>query len=110
MAPNPIITMANLQDRLPENIRGRFYVDSSCIDCDLCRETAPGFFRSQDDIGSSVVYRQPVTPEEIELAEEALSGCPADSIGNDGPDIIEENAQNNPPKATESAGVEDLMN
>ncbi len=81
--------MANLKDRLPENIRGRFYVDSTCIDCHLCHEAAPGFFRRQDDLGTSIVYRQPVTPEEIDLAEEALSGCPADSIGNDGPKIIE---------------------
>ncbi len=76
--------MANLQDRLPENILGRFYVDSSCIDCNLCREAAPGFFRRHDEIETSIVYRQPVTPEEIDLAEDALFGCPTDSIGNDG--------------------------
>jgi ferredoxin len=30
------------------------------------------------------VYRQPVTLEEIALAEEALAICPTDTIGNDG--------------------------
>ncbi|MEW6304288.1 MAG: ferredoxin [Verrucomicrobiota bacterium] len=29
------------------------------------------------------MYRQPVSPEEIALAEEARN-CPTDSIGNDG--------------------------
>ena len=76
--------MATTTERLPQNIVGRYYVDSSCIDCELCRSTAPAFFRRDDDIGFSVVYRQPVTPEELALAEEAREGCPTESIGNDG--------------------------
>lgn len=75
--------MANLTERKTENIAGRFYVDTSCIDCDLCRETAPDFFRRDDDSGQSIVYRQPETPELIALAEQALDGCPTSSIGND---------------------------
>jgi ferredoxin len=31
-----------------------------------------------------VVVRQPRAPEEIALAQEALTGCPTESIGNDG--------------------------
>lgn len=76
--------MANPIDRHPENVPGRFYVDDTCIDCDLCRSNAPEFFRREDDRGYSVVYRQPVTPEEIASAEEAMTGCPMESIGNDG--------------------------
>ena len=76
--------MATTTERLPQNIAGRYYVDSSCIDCDLCRTTAPAFFTRDDEIGSSVVHRQPVTPEQLALAEEAREGCPTDSIGNDG--------------------------
>lgn len=76
--------MAITTDRLPQNIVGRYYVDSSCIDCDLCRTTAPAFFTRDDEIGFSIVYRQPVTPEELALAEEAREGCPTESIGNDG--------------------------
>lgn len=75
--------MANKNDRLPENAPGPFYVDSSCIDCDLCRGNAPQFFHRNDEIGFSVVYKQPVTPEEIQEAQEALEGCPTTSIGND---------------------------
>lgn len=76
--------MANPADRLPENVPGRYYVDAACIDCDLCRETAPAIFRRHDETGFSVVQRQPLTPEEIALAEEARQGCPVEAIGNDG--------------------------
>ncbi len=76
--------MAITSDRLTQNALGRFYVDSSCIDCDLCRSTAPAFFTRDDQIGFSIVHRQPITPEEIALAEEAKDGCPTASIGDDG--------------------------
>jgi ferredoxin len=70
--------------RSPENVPGKFYVDSTCIDCDVCRNTAPQFFNRFDEGGYTVVYRQPQTAEEIALAKEALDGCPTDSIGEDG--------------------------
>jgi ferredoxin len=76
--------MANRNDKLPENMPGAYYVDSSCIDCDMCRGEAPQFFRRNDEIGFSIVQRQPITPEEFKLAEEAKQGCPTESIGNDG--------------------------
>lgn len=76
--------MATLTERKTENIVGRFYVDTSCIDCDLCREIAPAFFWRDDDSGQSIVYRQPETPDETALAEEALHSCPTNSIGDDG--------------------------
>lgn len=70
--------------KTPENVPGRYYVDETCIDCDLCRSQAPDFFRRFDSIGLTAVFRQPATREEISLAEEARDGCPTDSIGNDG--------------------------
>lgn len=76
--------MANKNDKNDGNARGLFYVDSSCIDCDLCRESAPATFRRNDDIGASIAFRQPVTPEEIVQATEAMNDCPTESIGNDG--------------------------
>ena len=76
--------MPNILERLSINAKGRFYVDATCIDCDQCRNTAPEFFTRNDELGLSVVHRQPLTPQEIELAEDALRGCPSDSIGNDG--------------------------
>jgi ferredoxin len=74
--------MAELTERKTENIAGRFYVDTSCIDCDMCRGIAPAFYRRDDDTGQSIVYRQPETPEEVELALEALNVCPSESIGD----------------------------
>ena len=73
--------MAEITDRKPENIAGRFYVDTSCIDCDMCRESAAFAFRRDDDTGQSFVYRQPSTPDEIAQAREALDACPTSSIG-----------------------------
>lgn len=76
--------MANFKDRVPENVPGPYYNDLTCIDCGLCPEIAPGIFKRQDDQGYSYVHRQPATPEEIALAEEARESCPTESIGNDG--------------------------
>jgi ferredoxin len=58
-------------------------VDDQCIDCDLCRETAPANFRRNDDAGHSYVFKQPANPEELKLCKEALEGCPVEAIGND---------------------------
>jgi len=88
--------MAEKNDRLSQNVTGPYYVDSTCVDCDLCRNTAPDFFRRDDETGFSFVHRQPVTPDEIALAEEAERGCPTESIGNDGlvrPDSVSSRAQ-----------------
>jgi len=76
--------MAISSDRLPQNVPGAFYVDSQCIDCDLCRETAPTVFNRHDETGYSYVFHQPTTPDEIALAQEAMEGCPVEAIGNDG--------------------------
>jgi ferredoxin len=74
----------NLKPR--ENVPGKYYVDNTCIDCDLCRQLAPQTFARLEDTGYSYVFRQPVTLEEIAQAEEALISCPTDTIGNDGAD------------------------
>lgn len=76
--------MADKNDRNEDNAPGPFYVDTTCIDCDMCRETAPLTFRRNEDIGFSIAYRQPVTPEELRAATEAMHGCPTESIGYDG--------------------------
>jgi ferredoxin len=75
--------MADRNLKTPENVPGRFYVDNTCIDCGMCPSTAPQFFKRFDEGGYSVVYRQPQTTEELANANEALNGCPTDSIGND---------------------------
>src|SRR4029077_7567239 len=76
--------MADVANKYPENAAGKFYVDEQCIDCDLCRETAPANFKRNDDGGHSYVYKQPESPEEEGLCKEAMEGCPVEAIGNDG--------------------------
>jgi len=76
--------MADAANKYAENVPGKFYVDDQCIDCDLCRETAPANFKRNDDGGHSYVYKQPETPEEEGLCKEAMEGCPVEAIGNDG--------------------------
>ena len=76
--------MADKNLKTPENVPGKFYVDNTCIDCDLCRNIAPKTFTRHDDGGYSYTFKQPETPEEIAQAEEALTSCPTETIGNDG--------------------------
>tara|TARA_R110002020_G_scaffold259093_5_gene473000 strand:- start:9688 stop:9918 length:231 start_codon:yes stop_codon:yes gene_type:complete len=76
--------MADIEDKNLENVEGKFYVDEQCIDCDLCRETAPDNFEREEDEGYSYVYKQPANDEELELCMEALEGCPVEAIGDNG--------------------------
>ncbi|MCR4315415.1 MAG: ferredoxin [Planctomycetes bacterium] len=76
--------MADPADRVPDNIEGHWFVDKQCIDCDLCRTTAPDNFKQNEEEGYSFVYKQPESDEEIELCQQALDDCPVEAIGSDG--------------------------
>ncbi len=71
--------MANLQKRLPANVSGNWFVDVTCINCDTCRQLAPGVFEEIGD--SSAVVRQPDGDEDVHRAYQALLACPVGSIG-----------------------------
>src|SRR6266705_1668998 len=71
--------MANVALRLPENVAGDFFVDSTCIDCDACRQIAPEIFAEDDEY--SIVYQQPQSAQETKRALMALVACPTGSIG-----------------------------
>lgn len=75
--------MANIDEKWPDNVPGKFFVDQECIDCDLCRETAPDNFTRNEDGGYSFVKKQPENEEETALCMEALEGCPVEAIGNE---------------------------
>lgn len=92
--------MALENQRRPENVSGDFFVDDSCIDCDLCRQIAPASFKRIGD--QSAVYQQPATEETRFSALKALITCPTSSIGDKGkhdakqavaafPELIEDN-------------------
>ena len=81
-SPSVTCEMANKAEKWKDNVAGKFYVDQQCIDCDLCRETAPANFTRNDDGGHSFVYKQPESPDEEALCKEAKEGCPVEAIGD----------------------------
>src|SRR5438105_2650459 len=91
--------MANPKKRVPANVPGDFFVDSTCIDCDACRQIAPAVFGEGPE--TSFVKAQPVSGADRRQALQALLACPTGSIGclgdddpkavmNDFPLVIEE--------------------
>jgi glyoxylase-like metal-dependent hydrolase (beta-lactamase superfamily II)/ferredoxin len=71
--------MANPKKRLPRNVAGEFFVDSTCINCDACRQLAPATFADSGDY--SFVYAQPRSAEDERATVRALLSCPTGSIG-----------------------------
>jgi glyoxylase-like metal-dependent hydrolase (beta-lactamase superfamily II)/ferredoxin len=80
--------MANVERILPENVPGEFFVDSTCIDCDTCRQLAPQVFGETND--SAYVRQQPLDGESERAALHALVSCPTGSIGTRGPNRAKE--------------------
>jgi glyoxylase-like metal-dependent hydrolase (beta-lactamase superfamily II)/ferredoxin len=71
--------MADLSKIVKENIDGNFFVDSTCINCDTCRQLAPNSFADAGD--NSYVFNQPDNTNGIISAMHALLSCPTGSIG-----------------------------
>src|ERR1700752_5226580 len=71
--------MANPKKRVPENVPGDFFVDSTCIDCAACRQTAPTVFSKAAE--TSFAKAQPVASADRRQALQALLACPTGSIG-----------------------------
>jgi glyoxylase-like metal-dependent hydrolase (beta-lactamase superfamily II)/ferredoxin len=74
--------VAQAARRHPGNVAGAWFVDTTCINCDVSRQCAPSIFAEEDD--QSVVVRQPETPDELRAATRALLACPTASIGVEG--------------------------
>lgn len=75
--------MANAARSYNSNVAGTFFVDDTCIDCDLCRQIAPEVFEEHQD--HSIVYRQPESGAAAAKAAMALVACPTGSIGTRSP-------------------------
>ena len=69
--------MANPRKRVPENAPGDFFVDSTCIDCDTCRQIAPAVFGQAS--ATSFVKAQPSAGFDRRVALRALLPCAADA-------------------------------
>jgi glyoxylase-like metal-dependent hydrolase (beta-lactamase superfamily II)/ferredoxin len=78
--------MATPKKRVPENVPGDFFVDSTCIDCDACRQIAPTVFGQA--AATSFVKAQPFTSADRRQALRALLACPTGSIGCLGDDDV----------------------
>ncbi|HEX8456227.1 MAG TPA: ferredoxin [Pyrinomonadaceae bacterium] len=76
--------MADPNERYPDNAPGGYYVDTNCIDCDICRDSARGNFRRNEEGGYSFVYKQPETEAERAVCELVRDECPVAAIGNNG--------------------------
>ncbi len=76
--------MADNTDKVEGNADGQFYVDTNCIDCDLCRQTAPDNFERNEDEGFTFVNKQPEGDEEEQACIDAMEECPTEAIGDDG--------------------------
>jgi glyoxylase-like metal-dependent hydrolase (beta-lactamase superfamily II)/ferredoxin len=64
----------------PRNAPGPWFVDTTCIDCDVVRHLAPDLFGEAAD-GKSFVRRQPRTPEEELAMVRGMLACPTGSVG-----------------------------
>ena len=53
--------MADRAHSLPENAEGPFFVDSTCIDCDTCRQIAPATFGETGQFS----YRSDAVPSDV---------------------------------------------
>ena len=73
--------MADPKKRLDTNTPGNFFVDTTCINCDTCRQLAPNSF---EEVGEfSAVTRQPEGDVRLHQAYQALLACPVGSIGTE---------------------------
>jgi glyoxylase-like metal-dependent hydrolase (beta-lactamase superfamily II)/ferredoxin len=76
--------MANPLKTVRENVPGDFFVDTTCIDCDTCRQIAPEVFAAGRD--TAYVHLQPNVPAARRNALRALLACPTGSIGDQADD------------------------
>ncbi|MDW8189774.1 MAG: ferredoxin [Pseudobdellovibrionaceae bacterium] len=76
--------MADLKLKWKQNVKGKMFVDQSCIACDACVLTAPSNFKMDENEGHAYVFKQPETPEEEAQCREAMEGCPVEAIGDFG--------------------------
>lgn len=72
--------MADLLKKNVLNVRGRYFVDTNCIDCHVCVLIAPHIF-SEDDDKLLVYVRQQPQEQEEKLVNQAIRECPTSSIG-----------------------------
>lgn len=76
--------MADKTIKYPDNVPGKYYVDETCIFCNLCESLGPNTFRAADDGTHDYVFAQPANEEDEAAAQESMASCPVNAIGDDG--------------------------
>ncbi|MEA3211729.1 MAG: ferredoxin [Chthoniobacter sp.] len=78
--------MADKTIKVPENVPGPWYVDTTCTPCRTCMEVAGAdtLLKWNEDETKVYFYKQPEGEAETAIAEETLAVCPTLAIGNDG--------------------------
>jgi ferredoxin len=78
--------MADNTSKVPENVPGPWYVDTTCTPCRTCMDVAgvDVLLKWNDDETYVYFHKQPEGDVETNLAEEAMAVCPTAAIGNDG--------------------------
>ena len=79
--------MADIKNRIPFNMIGKYYVDFNCICCGICTLTAPHNFMMNLEGEYGFIGKQPQIKEEEEAIIKAMINCPVGAIGNDGDSI-----------------------
>ncbi|MHA1990028.1 MAG: MBL fold metallo-hydrolase [Candidatus Hodarchaeales archaeon] len=72
--------MADITKKHKKNVEGEFFVDTSCINCDTCRQIATDIF--SDSGNYSTISKQSTNSKEILNSLQAIVACPTGSIGS----------------------------
>lgn len=78
--------MADKTIKVPGNVDGPWYVDTTCTPCRTCMEVAgvDALLKWNDDETQVFFHAQPADDAQTAIAEEAMAVCPTAAIGNDG--------------------------
>lgn len=72
-----------MAEKHPLNVVGKYYVDETCVHCDLCHEMAPEHFAVGVN-GEGFVSKQPSCGDEEKQCQAAKTSCPVGAIQDDG--------------------------
>lgn len=78
--------MADKSIKVPGNVDGAWYVDTTCTPCRTCMEVAgvEALLQWNADETQVFFHTQPADAAQTAIAEEAMAVCPTAAIGNDG--------------------------
>jgi ferredoxin len=75
--------MANNKNKCKENMNDKYFIDTECIACGTCLDIAPNNIKFSADNDHAFVFKQPQNDQEKKSFDEAMEGCPTESIGMD---------------------------